>query len=113
MYDDNAIILERVGGAHVRRESPDSSESLDQSIDNLSKAFGTLSKALGTKVSKRHTLDDIPTLYETLCRRLQDEFSGMEMNDKPKTFDKFVLASSQKCFCRMMIRQAKDTVVSD
>ena len=87
MYNDNAIILDRVGGAHVRQGLPTPSD-LSESTDDPRGS------------------DYIPKLYETLCKRLQDEFPRMGVDNKPKSFVGFGLPGS-KYFCKMIIQKGK------
>ena len=84
-YDDHAVMVDRVGGAHVHKYPQESPGERKPETGNL----------------------PISELYETIRKRLLEEFPGMELHEK-KSYDAFKLPGSKRPnFCETVRKRDK------
>ena len=91
MHDDLVATVERVGGDHISK--------------GVKEVTGDESKHVDARTGNPLLL---PKLYEAIRKRLLDEFPGMEINEKPQTYDGFSLPGSKKpYFCVTILRKRR------
>ena len=84
-YDDHAVMVDRVGGAHVHKYPQESPGKRELETGNLPMAG----------------------LHETIRKRLLEEFPGMKLHEK-KSYDAFKLSGSKEPnFCVTMLRKRR------